>query len=245
MAFTEKQQTQESEYVFPYHYLDIARKEIALLEFYDSRYRMKRGIEFFQLGKDLKILDAGCGDGRFLYEMRKSGATLYGVDYSKKALEFAKVFVPDAMLMTAPITKIPLPDGSLDGISCIETIEHLPLDEVPIAIAEFHRLLKKGGKLYITVPSKNQPLTHKHYQHFTNESLTKSVGDKFDARIEGYQSKSAWPIWWILRVIGSFFVYYHKRIGFYYRFMGRFASKKLGKCPPEQGRNLIALCVKK
>lgn len=245
MALSGKQQKQESEYVFPYHYLDKARKEIALLEFHDAKYRWKRGIEFFQPKSGMKILDAGCGDGRFLYEMRKSGATLLGVDYSAAALQFAKIFVPDAKLKVASITKIPLPAGSLDCISCIETIEHLPLDEVPKAFAEFHRLLKKGGKLYITVPSKNMPLRHKHYQHFTDESLADSIGDDFDSIIEGYQSTSAWPIWWVLRFVGSFFVPWHKRLSPFYRYIARFARVHLGKCSPEKGRGLIALCVKK
>ncbi|MBI4151215.1 hypothetical protein HY492_03750, partial [Candidatus Woesearchaeota archaeon] len=56
-----EQQAQENEYAFPYHYLDLARKEIAILECFDAKYRWKRAIEFFQITPKIKLLDAGCG----------------------------------------------------------------------------------------------------------------------------------------------------------------------------------------
>jgi SAM-dependent methyltransferase len=48
------------------------------------------------------------------------------------------------------ITAIPLTERSLDAILCTEVIEHL-VDPMA-ALAEFHRLLKPGGKLWLTSP---------------------------------------------------------------------------------------------
>lgn len=52
--------------------------------------------------------------------------------------------------LVCDITDIPLPDNSLDGILCSEVFEHLP-DPMP-AVYEFRRLLKPGGRLFLTVP---------------------------------------------------------------------------------------------
>ena len=48
------------------------------------------------------------------------------------------------------ITKIPLPDACLDAILCTEVIEHVT--NPMLVLAEFSRLLKPGGKLFLTAP---------------------------------------------------------------------------------------------
>lgn len=45
---------------------------------------------------------------------------------------------------------IPLEDDSLDAIVCTQVLEHLP--EPWVAVEEFHRLLRPGGKVIITAP---------------------------------------------------------------------------------------------
>lgn len=41
------------------------------------------------------VLDAGCGDGRLCYELRKENVQVMGVDMSERAISFAKAFNPD------------------------------------------------------------------------------------------------------------------------------------------------------
>lgn len=48
------------------------------------------------------------------------------------------------------ITDIPVPNASFDAILCSEVFEHLPSPH--LALAEFQRLLKPGGKLVLTAP---------------------------------------------------------------------------------------------
>lgn len=61
------------------------------------------------------------------------------------------------------ITSIPEPDSSFDAIMCTEVLEHLP-DPV-LAVKEFSRLLKPGGRLIITAPFCS--LTHFAPYHFS------------------------------------------------------------------------------
>lgn len=60
------------------------------------------------------------------------------------------------------ISKIPEPDQSFDAILCTEVLEHLP--EPVLALKEFSRLLRPGGKLILTAPFSS--LTHFSPYHF-------------------------------------------------------------------------------
>lgn len=88
------------------------------------------------------------------------------------------------------ITKIPVPDNSLDAILCTEVLEHVP---DPMAVLqEFARLLKPGGTLLLTAPHGShlhmEPyhyytgFTHFWYRHwlplhgFEVESITPQGG---------------------------------------------------------------------
>lgn len=44
------------------------------------------------------------------------------------------------------------PDGSVDEIRCVHMLEHLSFGEAHDALAEWHRVLKPGGRLRISVP---------------------------------------------------------------------------------------------
>jgi SAM-dependent methyltransferase len=48
------------------------------------------------------------------------------------------------------LTRLPLPDGSIDRVICSETLEHVPEDRA--AIAELVRVLRPGGRLAVSVP---------------------------------------------------------------------------------------------
>lgn len=52
--------------------------------------------------------------------------------------------------VVASAEDVPLDDVSLDAIVCTQVLEHLP--EPAQAVAEFYRLLKPGGRLFLTAP---------------------------------------------------------------------------------------------
>ncbi|MFA6145786.1 MAG: methyltransferase domain-containing protein [Patescibacteria group bacterium] len=96
---------------------------------------------------DSYILDAGCGDGRYMHKLATLGyKNVWGVD----------LFSPDSPKINnyicASIDKIPLADESVDMIYSLSTIYYLdkPID----AIKEFFRVLKPGTCLLITAHTK-------------------------------------------------------------------------------------------
>lgn len=107
------------------------------------------GFEKFR--KTNKMLDVGCGPGLFLIEAKKRGWEVYGTEFTDKQLTYLK----DKGINTL---KGKLNDDSFenelfDVIISSEVIEHInnPVEE----IQQFHRLLRKGGVVYITTPNFN------------------------------------------------------------------------------------------
>ncbi len=50
------------------------------------------------------------------------------------------------------IKKLPYPDASADAIELYHVIEHLPRHDLPVALGEWNRVLRPGGKLIIECP---------------------------------------------------------------------------------------------
>ncbi|WP_447972473.1 class I SAM-dependent methyltransferase [Nitrospira sp. Kam-Ns4a] len=94
-------------------------------------------------------LDAACGEGHLgtLLARRK---TLVGLDWDGARLTRAQSRGYH-LLMRGSVTAIPVADGSLHGIACVETLEHVP--DLDRALREFTRCLTRDGYLLLTLPS--------------------------------------------------------------------------------------------
>ncbi len=98
-----------------------------------------------------RVLDLGCGGGRFVAALRDAGAEPVGVELAEAALERARRNVPGADLRLAGGDgTLPLGHGEVDGVWCSEVLEHVP-DTVAF-LTEARRVLKRGGRLLVTVP---------------------------------------------------------------------------------------------
>ena len=98
-----------------------------------------------------RVLDLGCGAGRFVAALRDHGAEPVGVEIAEAALERARRNVPGADLrLLAPDGAIPLGHGEVDLVWCSEVLEHVP-DTVAL-LTEVRRVLAAGGRLLVTVP---------------------------------------------------------------------------------------------
>lgn len=102
-----------------------------------------------------RLLDAGCGSGKYLIPLQMRGFDVIGVDVSPGALKLAaKGSVCrglDIKLFSADICHMPFQDTAFDIILCYGVLQHLMSEERELAIREFRRLLRKGGKLFLEV----------------------------------------------------------------------------------------------
>jgi len=99
--------------------------------------------------KNLKILDAGCGEGYLCRKLARRGNILFGIDFSKKLIEAAKEAEKRNPLgikyFLGDFRKTNFPSSFFDVIISHQTINEIPDPER--AFREFSRILKRKGKL--------------------------------------------------------------------------------------------------
>lgn len=175
-----RQELQEEMYVFPYHYLDLGSEEHRLLWYIVYQSYLKLVKDLLRPFEGQTILDAGCGDGRFCYEMKNENVKMVGVDISEKAVAFARVFNPTVEFQVMDIADLNFP-RRFDQVVLIETLEHIPPKRMGKVLESISTSLKKRGKLVITVPTKNLKLREgsSHYWHFTEGTLIKTLEKYF------------------------------------------------------------------
>jgi len=98
-----------------------------------------------------RVLDLGCGAGRFVAALREAGADPVGVEVAGAALERARAVAPGADLrLLADDGSIPLEHGSVDLVWCSEVLEHVA--DGSHLLQEARRVLRPGGRILVTVP---------------------------------------------------------------------------------------------
>ena len=100
--------------------------------------------------KKLKILDIGSGTGLNASILKKRGHDLTCIDFSKEAIKKIKLKGFKAHLMNIEDGKR-FKEKTFDVLFCSEVIEHL--EDTDFFFKEAHRVLKKGGSLYLSTPN--------------------------------------------------------------------------------------------
>jgi ubiquinone/menaquinone biosynthesis C-methylase UbiE len=104
--------------------------------------------------RHLRLLDVGCGTGRFLDSVKQVWPRLsvLGVDLSEPYIHDAKRNLHRwswTTLMVAKAESIPIADASQDAVTSIFLFHELPPKVRRAAFAEFARILKPGGRLVL------------------------------------------------------------------------------------------------
>jgi SAM-dependent methyltransferase len=99
-----------------------------------------------------RVLDVGCGEGRFAAELEHAGLQVVGVDVAQEPLRRARAKHPDLDLRLVPVERPwPLADSSFDIVWAGETIEHVA--DTAAWLSEVRRVLRSGGTLLLSTPA--------------------------------------------------------------------------------------------
>ncbi|MBV8269122.1 MAG: methyltransferase domain-containing protein [Planctomycetaceae bacterium] len=90
-----------------------------------------------------RVLDLGCGKGRFAARLAESGADVVGIDLSAAMLAEAEGLA----LVRGSARRLPFASASFDAVVAVEVFEHLA--DVDAALREARRVLRPGGVLAI------------------------------------------------------------------------------------------------
>lgn len=96
------------------------------------------------------VADVGAGPGRVTSYLRSRGLDVFGMDLSPRMVTLARQAYPDLRFEQGTMTSIGAADVSLGGIVSRYSVIHTPPEELPVAFAEFARVLAPGGHLLIS-----------------------------------------------------------------------------------------------
>ena len=116
--------------------------------FVGKRLIVDRVIRKFIKGKEMEILDVGCGTGRMLESLRKYG-NIIGLDFSEKALEFCKKR-KIRNLFRASASELPFKNDVFDLVTAFDLLYHENIKDDVQVLKEFNRILEPYGYLVIT-----------------------------------------------------------------------------------------------
>jgi ubiquinone/menaquinone biosynthesis methyltransferase len=105
------------------------------------------------LAKGERVVDLACGTGDIAFEAMRSGASVIGLDVTKRMIELARAksedlgggrFIPPRFLV-ADMTALPFNTSSVDVVSTGYGLRNVP--DLSVALDEIVRVLKPGGRL--------------------------------------------------------------------------------------------------
>jgi len=105
------------------------------------------------LKKDAKIVDVGCGTGRFLQSASEAGLRTYGLDISDEAVKVARKNSPKSEINQGAGENLPWENNFFDYVSCLGSLEHF--EDVDRGLLELVRVGKQGAKYIIILPNEN------------------------------------------------------------------------------------------
>ncbi|TFG45967.1 MAG: methyltransferase domain-containing protein [Candidatus Brocadiia bacterium] len=111
----------------------------------------------FNIGRDTKIADFGCGPGLYAARLAKRGANVTGIDFSKRSIEYAKEVAAREQLNNNYVNKNYLEFETEDRFDLVLMImcdfcALSPIQRKGI-LDKFHGILKPGGSVLLDVYS--------------------------------------------------------------------------------------------
>ncbi len=123
-------------------------------DFSTTRERLWEDLKFLfdYLNKGSKVLDLGCGNGRFYHWFQEKGVDYVGVDFSSSLIEIAKKKFPEGKFYLGNALELPFKNSEFDALFAIALLHHIPSNELRLKVLlEAKRVLKRNGLFVLTV----------------------------------------------------------------------------------------------
>ena len=126
----------------------------------------------------MKILDLGCNNCKWAESMGYTKYDYIGIDINEKTLKIAKSNGHNVMKYNLERETVPFKKGVFDMVIAKDVLEHI-YSFVDIT-KEINRVLKRNGKLFVSVPAEFSFILWDDYTHkraFSEKSITALLQD--------------------------------------------------------------------
>lgn len=109
-----------------------------------------------------RVLDAGCGSGRWTYALAELGAIVVACDLTHGGVEMAHAELgdrPNVQFYQADLFALPFRPQSFDVVVSWGVLHHTP--DTRAAFGRLVPLVRSGGTLYVMVYERHSPLMHR------------------------------------------------------------------------------------
>lgn len=168
-------------------------------------------------GKDLKILDIGCGPRSILQDSDSfSAAKIFGVDCF---LEVARLYRMNggSNISLSDVKNLPFKSATFTGILMLDLLEHI--DSEKDVLREAIRVSKQGCIIFITVPAfkllwGSHDIINRHKRRYVIRNLLQVLQSKELQLIKiSYFNFLLFPIIFAIRVFNKIILYRFDKIG--------------------------------
>ncbi|MEK7463716.1 MAG: class I SAM-dependent methyltransferase [Patescibacteria group bacterium] len=196
---------QEDEYKRPYHHL-INLSPFSLYDYlswgliyYSYVSEVVEKIDYSSYGS---VAEVGCGDGKITIELAKKYPKnqFVGYDISDRAIQYAKAFGGQYKNLAFHTDDFLTVEGTFDAIVCVETLEHIPDEEIPGFVSSLRKRTKK--RLIVSVPTTNVSLNPKHFRHYDLELLKKHLVG-FELIDHKFIYRNNWLSWLLAQILAN------------------------------------------
>ena len=128
-------------------------------------------VKSYNLNKQARILDIGCGTGELVVRMDTLGFEATGMDLHEKHLELARILakennLSDTIFVLNKNKRLPFDDNSFDIVTMFSVLEHLDKLTLKWLLPELARIC--NGVIYVLVPNKLKPTDDHTGLHFVS-----------------------------------------------------------------------------
>ncbi len=147
------------------------------------KFKLKKLKGYFEKYFKGRVLDVGCGLSLFTEIQPQWSFRIFAGDLVFGRMKQRKEAVPSIEWLVFDAARLPFRSKSFDALFAGEILEHLPHPEQ--AVAEWNRVLKKGGVLVVTTPNKGRrinrinreswPFSPDHLREFSFRELNRDL----------------------------------------------------------------------
>ena len=132
------------------------------------------------------LLSAACGAGRYDGILLEAGHSVVGIDQSEGMLARAREHFPEVQYKKMGLQEMNFREA-FEGITCIDTMEHVCPEDWPGILKRFQEALKPGGVLYFTVDLAEEDDVEAAYERAKALGLPVVFGEVADKVDEAYE----------------------------------------------------------